>query len=315
MIANRQKSEVRSQDSELKTQKTIHHSLFTVFLLLFSVYCFLFVIGCGHTPPVLSDKHLQAVEFNQKAESAFKKGDYEKALNLYNEALRISRSIEDIDGIAINLINMAIVYHKLGDKESASRCVNEILDSSRITHNALRLSEAAFIKAMFYLEDSNYEYAPQWADKALSFCKSVQCSIEGRIYNLKSRITFLKGDFSSAVTYADRGLELNKKYEDREEIANSLRILAEIKSAKKEYNEARTLFENALIVDKTIGVNRKIAMDLMGIGDILFKQGMCENAMKYYKRALSVSEGAGDKEGIKEALRAIEKCLQSSEKR
>ncbi|MEW6215704.1 MAG: tetratricopeptide repeat protein, partial [Nitrospirota bacterium] len=68
-------------------------------------------------------------------------------------------------------------------------------------------------------------------------------------------------------------------------------------------------------LDKTLGLSKKIAMDLMGIGNILFKQGMFEDALKYYNRAFSTSEGVGNKKGVKDATEMIDKCLQNLGKR
>lgn len=280
------------------------------FLLLTSCFSLLILFaGCGHRPPTLSDTHLRAVEFNQKAESAFKKGDYQRALYFYNEALRVNYSVENNDGIATNLINMAIVYRRLGDGDNAHRCVDEILDESQAAHYTSRLFEAALVKAMLYMDAARYDAASEWADKALSFCQSARCPVEGKIYNLKGRIALLKEEPASALTFGTRALTLNKTNEDEEEVANSLRLLAEANVKRGEYEEARKLYEDALVIDKSLGLSRKVAIDLMGIGNTLLKQDKPKEALEYYQRALSVNRGAGDIEGIKDATTMVEKCL------
>jgi len=71
-------------------------------------------------------------------------------------------------------------------------------------------------------------------------------------------------------------------------------------------------YEDALLIDKKLEAGRKILIDLIGIADILFKQKMCGDAVKYYQRALSVSKGLGDKEGVKKAAGMIDKCSPGS---
>lgn len=115
------------------------HSLTTA-LLLCCTAALLLLIGCGAKHPILSDAHQSAVKFNQRAESSFKNGDYENALRLYSEALKINRSIENIDGIAINIINMAATYRKLDDKDNAHKQIDEILNASPIAYNPIHLS-------------------------------------------------------------------------------------------------------------------------------------------------------------------------------
>jgi tetratricopeptide (TPR) repeat protein len=264
--------------------------------------------GCGAKHPTLSDTHLSAAKFNQKAESAFKDKDFENALRLYNEALKINRSIENLDGIAINIINMAATYRKLGDKNNAHKQIDEILNTSPIVYNPIHLSEAAFLKTMLYMDENNYDNALEWTDRALTFCQSSQCSDIGKIYNLKGRIYLEKGDTASAITYGNKGLESNKEDGHKTEMANSLRLIADAKLMKGEYEGARKFYEDALSIDKKLEAGKKIAMDLMGIGNTFFKQKMCGDAVRYYQRALSVSSGLGDGEGAKEAAEMINKC-------
>lgn len=297
-----------------KQHATYNRSKFLFFsFFLFIAYNLSLVTlsGCGAKHTVLSDVHLSSVKFNQKAESAFKKGDYENALRLYNEALKINRSIENIDGIAINIINMTATYRKLSDKGNAHKQLDEILNTSPTTYSPLHLSEAAFLKAMLYFDEKNYDKTLEWTDKALSFCQSLQCSNIGKIYNLKGRTYLKKVDILSALFYTNKGLEINKSIENKQEEANSLRILAEAKLMNNEYDEAKKFYENALSIDKTLGLSKKITQDLMGIGNIFLRQGNCELATVYFKRALSVSENKGDNEGIVKVKEMIEKCLQN----
>ena len=105
-----QVSGVRCQSKKSKLINT-YWSMVT-FVLMFTVYCLL-LIGCGGAQtPTLSAVNLRAIEYNQNATKALENGDYEKALAYYMEALKVNRSIENTEGIAVNLINMAVLYQK-----------------------------------------------------------------------------------------------------------------------------------------------------------------------------------------------------------
>ncbi|MEW6213740.1 MAG: tetratricopeptide repeat protein, partial [Nitrospirota bacterium] len=251
-------STVNSHQSSVKRENkriTVHCSLFTIHCLLLTAYFLLLIVGCGYKPSTLSDAHSKAIDFNQRGEYAFKKSDYKKALSFYNEALKVNRSIENIDGIAINLINMATVYRKIGDRANAHICVDEILNTSNTVFSSFRLSEAAFIKAILYVDDGKYNSASEWADKASSFCKNAECLTEGRIYNLKAKIALSKENPESTINYGIKGLELNKKYGDKQEVANSLRLIADAKATLNQLEDARKLYEDALSLDKTLGLS------------------------------------------------------------
>ncbi len=47
-------------------------------------------------------------------------------------------------------------------------------------------------------------------------------------------------------------------------------------------------------LDKDTGAAAKIALDLMGLGRSIARQGRRAEAVEYFQRAYSVSEGAGD---------------------
>lgn len=248
----------------------------------------------------MSDTHLKAVELNRKAESAFKRADYKQALSLYSEALRTDRSIENINGIAINLINIAAVYRETGDRANAHKYIDEISNSGLTTPESSLSSEAALVKASVCADESRYDLAAEWADRALSFCQDKECGTEGKIYNLKARISLLKGDAASALGYGDKGLELNVKQNDNVETANSLRLIAAAKASKGDKDGARKFYEDALAIDKTSGLSKKVIVDLAGIGDILSTKGKNEEALKYYQRALSAAKSEGAEQAVKD---------------
>ena len=274
--------------------------LSTAFRLMVTGCWLLFSVGCGSAPPQLSDTHLKAVELNRKAEAAFRKADYKQALGLYSEALRTDRSIENLDGIAINLINIAAVSRETGDKVNAHKYIDEIFNSSPMTQNPSLLAEAAFVKASICADESRYALSSEWADRALSYCRDKECGPEGKLCNLKARLSLLTGDPASALSYGGTGLELNSKYEDSEEIANSLRLIAAAKASKGDKEGARKLYEEALAIDKAAGLSRKVIIDLAGIGDILAAQGRNEDALHYYQRALSAAGSAGTEQAVKD---------------
>jgi len=62
-----------------------------------------------------------------------------------------------------------------------------------------------------------------------------------------------------------------------------------------------------LLLDKETGSAEKIALDLMGLGRSLARQGKRNEAREYFQRAYFVSEGAGDARAMNEATAEIKK--------
>ena len=277
------------------------------FCLLFTICCLL-LIGCGGAQPqTVSAVNLRAIEYNQNAAKAMEKGDYEKALAYYMEALKINRSIENIGGITANLINIGIIYQKKGDLLKAHELVDIVLSIPDV-NNEIR-SDAAYEKARIYLKEKNATKAKEWADKSLSLNKGLN---EGSRWNLIGRIALAEGKHEKALTATNTALKLNMENKQRGEEANSLRLMAEINVQKGLYSESRELYKKSLEIDKELGNSKKIALTLRGLGNLSLKQAHFQDAVIFYARAYDVSINAGDKEGAVEALDSLSDAYRKS---
>lgn len=295
-----QVSGVRCQSKKSKLINT-YRSLVT-FVLMFTV------VGCGGAQTqTLSAVNLKAIEYNQNAAKAMEKGDYEKALAYYMEALKVNRSIENTEGIAVNLINIAVLYQKKGNTSGAHEFVDIAFSMPDIS-NEIR-SDAAYEKARIYLKGNNTAKAKEWVNKSLSLNKGLN---EGSRWNLMGRISFAEGKYDEAAAMANTALNFNRENKQRAEESNSLRLMAEINAQKGIYSESKAHYMKALGIDKELGNSKKIAMTLRGVGTLSLRQGHFQDAVMFYMRAYDVSSNAGDTEGASEALDSMSDAYRKS---
>jgi len=270
------------------------------------------IVGCGGPQQVPTTFHKQETKISKKARDAYENGRYDKALAFYKEALKASRAVEDIDLTAVNLINIAVVYRQMGEIESAQKTVDEILKAAHVAYRPERMAEAALIKALLYHDAGDWASSKEWAARSIKLCPAPECGQMGRAYNLKASLALKEGGITEAITLGNQGLKWNREHRDLPETANSLRVIAKATTEGKNFSEARTMYDEALAIDKELGLSRKIALDLMGLGHLYLKQGNNQEALKYFQRALSVSVGGEDQEGVKQAsamVRMVEERL------
>lgn len=273
-------------------------------ILLFFLPVVLAMTACAGNPPVLTEQQETAIQFNQRGETAFRRGDYAQALQEYQGALSIHRSVENMAGTATELLNLSVVYRRLGDKEAAQAALDQILMERSPAFSADQKAEAAYRKAGYYLDDGNEAEALSWLNKALGYCHG--CGAEGRLYNLMARMA-LTGQPQDAINHARRSLVLNRSAGDKNEEANSLRLIADASFKLEDFRTAQQFYDDALRLDKDTGAAAKIALDLMGLGRSLARQGRRAEAVEYFQRAYSVSGGAGDAKAMEEAAAEIKK--------
>ena len=246
--------------------------------------------GGGTTTPVASHAVKSSNSYNVNAQAAYERGDMALAMKLSSEALRLSRSVEDTEGTAMNLLNIASIYRVRQDWASAHEALGELFSSTGVKYPDRLLAQGCMLKALLYIDEGVLNEASKWAGKAELLCKGSRCNVMAGIYNLKGRVLLLRDDVSGAREYAQRGRRAaNGK---SAESANSLRLLGDSFLALKDYQRAENMYQEALEMDKELGLPSKIALDLKGMAVASIAEGRVDKARQYLLRALDVSKSA-----------------------
>ncbi|MBI3570648.1 MAG: tetratricopeptide repeat protein [Gammaproteobacteria bacterium] len=255
--------------------------------------------ACGQNPPRPSEVQQAAVQWNQRAQAAYARGDYAQALAHYQQALAVNRAIEDVDGIARELINLSTVYRKLGQRDSARASLDAMLTAGGIPFTPAQRAEATYRLALHAAEDGDAAAAQALSDQALVLCAA--CPAEGAMRNFQAGLRLAAGDAATARELARRALEINRRHGDRVEEANSLRLLADAALRLQDPTIAAESYRQALAIDKIDGAPHKIAADLIGLGQAELARGKRAEAADYFARARSVADAAGDNVGRQQA--------------
>ena len=239
--------------------------------------------GCGQVEPVRNAKQLHAVEYGQRALRAFQLGNYETAENLYQQALRRDVEIENIDGIAVNTLNLARVNRILGRTARAHAYLDALLQDDALQYAPVYLATAATEKAALYLQANDLAAAESWLGKAEASCGD-DCPLRGVIANIRSAIVLGNGDAVSSLAWGERAAAANRNT-SRLEYANSLRLLAAANLALGHFENARSQLNEALDLDKSLGLPLKIREDLLLLARLHDALGQPQQAKRYQERA------------------------------
>jgi len=246
------------------------------------------------------------MEANRRAEAQVRGGNFVGAARDYSEALRLAQSIEDIEGIAANAINLSIVYQRLGKHAEARASLAPVLDQGKLTFPQGRLAQAALRRAILDLEEGRYASATDWIERAASYCSARDCALSGAIHNVKAQLALEAGNADAAAASARAALAASRGSGERAEAANALRLLGITAVRAGDAVAALAYFEQALAIDRALAVPRKIYLDLIGLGRARALRGEHSAARTFYERALTVSEADRDAQGAAEARALIE---------
>jgi tetratricopeptide (TPR) repeat protein len=265
----------------------------------------LLAAACGSAPPRPSESEEHAVQLNNRAQSAYRSGDLPAARALYRQALAANRAIENSNGIAAELMNIATVERQLGDSTRAHAALDEILVTPAVPFSGAQRAEAAYRKAYFFFDDGQRTQASEWLEQARVLCGAKECAADGKAGNLRARLALGQADAGAAFGYARGALAINTKYEDRAEQGNSLRLMGDAALKLGDSMGAEQFYSDALALDKALGAPQKIVLDLIGVGYSLRAQGRRSEAAEYFRRAQSVAIGAGDEAAVELARRLL----------
>lgn len=260
--------------------------------------------ACGHAPAPRSPTVESAIEWNRRGQTAYRAGDFLRARDAYRQALVLYRSIEDVNGVATELVNVATAEFALGNVPASKAALDEIVTSRAPGFPAAQRAEGAYRRAWLAQREKSSGETAEWLARAEGFCRG-DCPAHGRILNLRAQTEIAAGRLTAAREHALRALAANQKSGDKAEEANTLRMLAESLLALGDAPGAAVRYEQALAIDKETGQADKVAASLLGLGAVAQVQGRLAEAGDYYRRALVVAEAGGDSERREAASSAL----------
>jgi CHAT domain-containing protein/Tfp pilus assembly protein PilF len=227
----------------------------------------------------LDDKDNQAFTLGQKADVHLSRGNYQKALEEYNKALELQRSIPNPKSEARTLNNIALLYRNLGDYQSSINTYNKALDIfRRISSKNQEIQTLGFIASVYQFQDK-YDEALASYKQALSLSSKD---------NYQSKIQILQGmaqtykflnDYPNALESANRALKLSQENSFGEE--HSLTVLASVYRAKGDYQKSLNISEKVLAHYRTTGLRIREAQ-MLGDISITYEQ------QKNYQKAIDI---------------------------
>jgi tetratricopeptide (TPR) repeat protein len=278
-------------------------------LRLIVVAGFVLLAACAQQPgKPLAARQAEAIEANRKAELRFRGGDFDGAVQQYREALRIEQSIEDVDGIAANAINLSIAYQRLGKHAEARASLAPVLDHSTLSFPPARLAQAALRRAVLDFDERRYAGAAEWLEKATAWCGQQGCALSSAINNVRGLLALEAGRTDAAAASARAALDASRGSGDRVEAANAMRLLGNVAIRAGDAAAALAPLTEALAIDRELALPRKIYLDLVGLGRASALGGERAAARTYYERALAVSEADRDTQGaaeVRDLIRAL----------
>jgi CHAT domain-containing protein/tetratricopeptide (TPR) repeat protein len=242
-------------------------------------------------------KRIAARSANDEGERLRKQGTAESlrtAVNKYEEALSLWRSVGDKSGEAETLNNAALVLNSLGEKQKALDYFQQALllwkEAGDGKGQAMALSGIGAVH--FALGD--HRQALSYLKQSLLLFRSIKdAGGEALRLNDIGVVYNNLGDPQEALKNYQQALPMLRAAGERAGEASALNNIGSAFRAMGEPQQALAYFKQALFARREIGDARGMAITLTNIGALHYRLGDAQQALDYYDQALPLRRKVG----------------------
>ncbi|MES2284165.1 MAG: tetratricopeptide repeat protein [Bacteroidota bacterium] len=242
-----------------------------------------------------------AVSYNTIGTINSLQGNYQLAMENYQNSLKIHIQIKDKKGISVSFDNIGIIYEIQGNYQMALE--NQL--------KALKIREEIKDKKGIALAYNNigniYEKQINYIKAMDSHLKSLKISTEiedkngiATSFNNIGNIYFYQKNYEQALNNYLKSLKLQEEIENKKGIADAYNNMGSVYFSQKNYEKALNNHLKSLKISEEIGSKRGIGNSYGNIGCVLMKQSKFEESYQYLNKSIILFKKIGYKDGIKE---------------
>jgi len=124
-------------------------------------------------------------------------------------------------------------------------------------------------------------------------------------YYLKGASMWLRDNYSQALEYFSRNLNISESIGDKKDMTTALGNIGLIYSEQGDYAKALEYYQRSLKIAEEMEYGQYIATSYLNIADVYHDQGDYVKALEYSTRCLKKMEEIGDKDGMAKSLNNI----------
>jgi adenylate cyclase len=216
----------------------------------------------------------------------------QKAIELYTEALQLSRKISKSDS------HLFEIYYKLGNLHT---CVGKLYKAEEFFLETMKLASISEDKqyqifhelGRLYTKRGGFEKAMEYFNRSRALLPQSSTVERAMISNDEAAIFLKKGEYKRAFDLAQDALKAlgEECVEERSELLNTL---GNTNFFLGKLDDSLTFFNKSLHLARKCSNEKRIAVAYKNIGQVFLEQGKKWDAEKYFKQSLTFAQRVGD---------------------
>lgn len=217
-------------------------------------------------------------------------GEFQKALDSFNQLLFLMKKIDDFKGKAVALTGLGNTYGELGEQQKALEFYNQALKVYSISEDKEGESVIRNNIGIAYLNLGNYQEAIKSFNKALTLIETSHEQVGIVIIsNIGSAYAKL-GNNQKAIEYFTQALSLAQHIPNTSMEAQALHNLGSAFQRLRKYDKALDYLEQSLSLRQAVGEITLIPLTLSSIASVEYALGDLNEALARIEEALEIIE-------------------------
>lgn len=220
-----------------------------------------------------------------------RKTNYEKAIELYQEAIDSCKATNYQEGIAILINNIAIIALRKGDYQKAIEQYFEALKVEEKLGNQKGIAESYNNIGIVYYYQRDLDKTLEYFEKAIAIDEALGDSdVLKKGYNNIGALYNYQKKYTKAIEFYRRAYQLSLALNDRQEQAANLNNIAVAFHGMQQQDSALYYHEKSIQINRALENYRGLAYGHHTFAAIHKDRGDYETAEAFYLKSLEVSK-------------------------
>ena len=224
-------------------------------------------------------------------------GEFEKAIEFYQQALSIAKDVENKDLEGKAYMNLGNAFYSLCDFKAAIKFHQQALSISKEVGNIYLEGSVYGNLACAYNSLGDFKTAIKCHQQALGISKEVgDKDSEGRVNTNLGCAFYSLGDFKTAIEFHQQALSIMKEVGNKHSEGSVYGSLGCAFYSLGDFKTAIEFHQQALSIMKEVGSKDLEGRVYTNLGNTYHSLGDLKTAIEFHQQALSISKEVGNKE-------------------
>lgn len=255
---------------------------------------------------------IEADRLRQQGMAQHKAGQFQAAIDSWQQALMFYREMGDRKEEAKTLDNLGKAYFSLGQYQKAIETYQLWLEILRQIGDRQWEANALDNLGAAYFSLGHYQKAIEFYQQSLTIDREIDNKegIAASLVNLGASYASL-GQYHKEIDYSQQGLEIARQIGHREWETKALHNLGYAYSSLAQYQKAIDYFQQQLNLARQTGHQEWEANALDNLGYAYSSLGQYQKAIDYFHQSLAIGQELDNKAGIAASLCDLSKTYSS----